>query len=129
MGGPNAVAGAMLSCSFGVAPSALMPKGTARVLIEGRPAATITDMVPGANIPPFGMCTSLSNPTVAAATSAALGVLTPMPCVPMATPWVPVAPTTLIGGQPALTTGSTCTCTWGGVIQITNPGAMRTKSN
>jgi uncharacterized Zn-binding protein involved in type VI secretion len=129
MGGPNAVAGAMLSCSFGVAPSTLVPNGTARVMVEGRPAATITDMVPGANIPPFGMCNSLSNPTVAAATSAALGVLTPMPCVPVPTPWTPAAPKTTLGGQPALTAGSTCTCAWGGIIQITNPGAMRTTTN
>ena len=129
MGGPNAVMGAMLTCSFGLAPATLVPKPTSKVMIEGRPAANISDSAPAVNIPPFGMCNSLANPTVAAATAAALGVLTPMPCVPVTTPWIPSAPQTLIGGQPALTTGSTCTCSWGGVIQITNPGAMRTQSN
>lgn len=130
MGGPNVVMGAMLACSFGVAPSSLLPKGTSKVMIEGRPAATITDMAPGANIPPFGMCTSLSNPTVASATAAALGVLTPMPCVPVTvSPWIPNAPKTMLGGQPALVAGSTCNCAWGGVIQITNPGATKTISN
>lgn len=130
MGKPNAVMGAMLTCSFGVAPSSLVPRGTAKVLIEGRPAATITDIVPGANIPPFGMCSSLSNPTVASATTAALGVLTPMPCLPLPTgPWMPGASTTLLGSQPALVAGATCNCAWGGVIQITNTGAIKTLSS
>ena len=125
----NVTQTAMLMCSFGMAPSTLSPLPTSRVLIEGKPAATITDSAPMVNIPPFGMCTSLANPTVAAATSAALGVLTPMPCVPVTTPWTPGAPRTLLGGMPALTTGSTCNCSWGGVIQITFPGAVRTQSN
>ena len=76
---PNVTATAVMTCSFGVAPSALNVLPISRVFIEGKPAATIKDMVPFVNIPPFGMCMSLSNPTVAAATSAALGVLTPMP--------------------------------------------------
>lgn len=126
--GQNAVLGATMQCSFGVAPATLSPLPTSRVLIEGRPAATITDCAPMVNVPPFGMCTTLSNPTVAAATSAALGVLTPMPCVPVTTPWKPGAPRTLLGGRPALVSGSTCNCAWGGVIQLLVPGAMRTQS-
>ena len=82
MGKPAATATAMLQCSFGVAPSTLVVLPLARVLVEGKPAAAVTDMLPGVNIPPFGMCTSLANPMVAAATAAALGVLTPMPCIP-----------------------------------------------
>ncbi len=125
--GQCTVMGAMLSCSFGLAPSTLVPVGAARVTIEGRPAATITDMSPLANVPPFGMCTSLANPTVAAATSAALGVLTPMPCVPAITgPWMATAPTTVLGNIPILTSGSTCTCAYGGVIQQIMPGSVRT---
>lgn len=127
--GQCAVMGAMLSCSFGLAPSSLLPMGTSRVMVEGRPAATINDMTPG-NIPPFGMCQSLANPQVAAATSAAMGVLTPMPCIPaVAGPWVPAAPRTMVGGQPALVSGSTCTCAYGGVIQMTVPGAVRTTAS
>jgi hypothetical protein len=126
---PNAVLGALIQCSFGMAPSSLAPLPISRVVIEGRPAATIEDCVPLVNIPPFGMCTSLANPTVAAATSAALGVLTPMPCVPVTTPWKPGAVRTLVGGAPALTEGSTCQCAWGGVIELLMPGAMRTMSN
>jgi hypothetical protein len=123
---PPVVATATLQCSFGLAPSTLAVLPIARVTIEGRPAATIADAAPNVNIPPFGMCTTLSNPTVAAATASALGVLTPMPCVPVTTAWVPGAAQTQIGGRPALTSASKCTCAWGGIISVINPGAMRT---
>jgi hypothetical protein len=130
MGGPQAISTAVLQCSFGMAPSTLSVLPTARVLVEGRPAAAITDMLPVVNVPPFGMCTSLSNPTVAAATAAALGVLTPMPCVPALTgPWAPGAAQTLIGGKPALTSGAMATCAWGGVVNVGFAGSTRTQSN
>jgi hypothetical protein len=124
--GTATVTGALMTCSFGMAPSTLSASpGT--VLVEGKPAATITDIAPVSNIPPFGMCRSLSNPTVAAATSAALGVLTPMPCIPVITgPWQPGAAKTLVGGKPALVSGSTCICAWGGSVQLTFTGAVRT---
>jgi len=125
----NAVLGAVLQCSFGLAPSTLIPLPVSRVTIEGKPAATITDSAPMVNVPPFGMCSSLANPTVAAATAAAFGVLTPMPCVPVTTPWKPGAPKTTLGGKPALTAGSTCNCAWGGVIQLVMPGAIFTQSS
>lgn len=125
----NAVSTAGLMCSFGMAPSTLNVLPVSRVMVEGMPAANMADSAPIVNIPPFGMCTTPTNPTVAAATAAALGVLTPMPCIPVTTPWIPVAVRTLIGGQPALTSGATCTCAWGGAIQITFPGAVRTQSN
>lgn len=126
MGKPAATATAMLQCSFGLAPSTLSVLPVARVLIEGKPAATITDMAPFLNIPPFGMCMSLGNPQVLAATAAALGVLTPMPCIPATTPWLGGATTTLIGGKPALTLGATCACAFGGVISMTMPGSVKT---
>ena len=76
--------GATLQCSFGVAPSALMVLPQNRVLTGPVPsAANIMDNKPLVNILPFGMCSSLANPTVAIATAAALGVLTPMPCIPV----------------------------------------------
>lgn len=116
--------GAMLMCSFGVAPSTLtvLPKGPP-VKASGQLAANIMDHVPMGNIKPFGMCTTPSNPQVAAATAAALGVLTPQPCIPVTpAPWVPGSPTVMINGAPALNSTSKCMCTWGGVIQITVPG-------
>lgn len=116
--------GAMLSCPFGAAPSTL------NVLPENRtvttmPIATIMDNKPMVNIMPFGTCKSLANPTVAAATAAAAGVLQQMPCIPVTTaPWAPGSPTVLIGGKPALNNSSKLMCTWGGVISINNPGTM-----
>jgi hypothetical protein len=115
-----------MTCSFGLAPSSLVVVAP-RPLVEGRPAAVITDIAPGANIPPFAMCQSIANPTVAAATAAALGVLTPMPCIPVPVgPWSPPATGTLIGGIPALTAGAICNCAYAGVITLGMPGTMRT---
>lgn len=126
---PNVVNGAPMMCSFGVAPATLVSINPT-TLIGNQPAATIMDFKPLVNIPTFGMCMSLANPTVASATAAALGVLTPMPCVPAtSSPWMPVAPTTLIGNMPALAAGSTCMCSWGGVIQVAFPGQVQTLSN
>jgi hypothetical protein len=94
-------------------------------MTSNQPAATIMDHQPMVNIAPFGMCTSLANPMVAAATSAALGVLTPQPCLPMTmTPWVPGATTVLLGNQPALDNTCTLNCLWAGVIQVTAPGQV-----
>lgn len=116
--------GATLQCSFGMAPSSLMVLPQNRVL-TATPDANIMDHKPMVNILPFGMCTSPSNPTVAAATTAALGVLTPMPCVPVTpAPWIPGSPTVLIGGLPALNNNCKLMCAWGGVIQVLNPGQM-----
>ena len=117
--------GAMLQCSFGLAPSTLMVLPVNRTLTSSLPAATIMDHIPMVNIMPFGACTSLANPTVAAATSAAMGVLTPMPCIPATTaPWMPGAPTVFIANQPALDNTSKAMCMWAGVISIQMPGQM-----
>lgn len=116
--------GAMCACSFGMAPSSLLVTPE-NCVMAGLPVATIMDNVPMKNILPFGMCSSLANPAVASATAAALGVLTPMPCVPViAAPWAPGCPTVLIGGKPALNNTSKLMCSWGGVIQITAPGTV-----
>lgn len=118
------VMGAMLTCPFGVAPSTLVVLPTPKVMFEKKPVATIMDNKPIVNIPPFGMCMSLTNPAVAAATALALGVLTPMPCTPVIpAPWAPGSPTVLVGNVPALNATSMCTCAWGGVITISFGGA------
>lgn len=117
--------GAMMACSFGAAPSALVVLPVNRVMAGGQPAATIMDHVPMVNVMPFVMCSSPSNPTVAAATAAALGVLTPMPCVPATvTPWMPGVPTTMIGGMPVLNNTCKLACMWAGIIQFTAPAQV-----
>ncbi|CBG90124.1 DUF4280 domain-containing protein [Citrobacter rodentium] len=124
---PGVCQGAMLQCSFGLAPASLMVLPKSRTLVNGVPMANIMDNQPFVNILPFGMCNSMANPSVAAATAAALGVLTPMPCLPMTmAPWVPGSPTVLTGGMPALTAQSKLMCNWGGVIQIVFPGQVTT---
>ncbi len=118
--------GAILQCSFGLAPSALTVLPVNRTLAENKPAAVIMDNVPMLNIMPFGMCQSILNPAVAAATTAAAGVLTPVPCVPVTVaPWAPGSPTVLIGNIPALNDTSMCTCMWGGVISINFAGQAK----
>jgi hypothetical protein len=119
--------GAMLACSFGVAPSMLSVLPINRTNCSNKPAATIQDHVPNVNIKPFGMCMSPSNPQVIAATAAALGVFTPQPCIPVTpAPWVPGAPTVQIANQLALDNTSKCNCTWAGVISITFAGQIQT---
>jgi hypothetical protein len=120
--------GAMLQCSFGLAPSVLVVTPENKVL-GMVPDANIMDHVPMKNIMPFGMCTTQSNPAVAAttsaATTAALGVFTPTPapCIPAtASPWLPGAPTVLIGNMPALNDTSTLMCAYGGVITVKSAG-------
>jgi len=118
------VNGAKLKCSEGLAPSALtvLPVGPASA--DTQPAATVMDNKPMVNIAPFGMCKTQANPQVAAATAAAMGVLTPMPCVPVITaPWSPGSSLATIDDQKALTDDSKCTCTWTGSIEITDPGS------
>lgn len=73
----------------------------------------------------FGMCSSLANPTVASATAAALGALTPMPCVPVIPgPWAPGASTVTVCGRPLLNNTSKLMCAYGGVIQLSMTPAM-----
>ncbi|SRR5579871_515066 len=122
--GQECVMGAMMMCPMGQGPPAsLIATSAPTVTVAGQPAATIMDFAPMSNIPTFGMCISMANPQVAAATAAALGVLTPQPCIPMTSaPWTPGSPTVTIGGNPALTNDSMCTCDWGGEISITFAG-------
>ena len=116
--------GASLMCSFGTAPSNLVATNAPMTLVDGKPAATVADAAPMTNIMPFGMCTTRSNPQVAAATAAALGVLTPQPCVPATASWIPSQMTVLAGGKPCVTQDAKCMCMYGGNISVANPGQM-----
>jgi len=115
--------GATLQCSMGMAPSSLVVLPTNRVNTGNQPDANIMDHIPMTNIMPFGMCMSPANPSVAAATAAALGVLTPMPCIPVTvSPWAPGAPNVNLGSMPTLDSQCTLMCMWAGTIQVVSPG-------
>lgn len=123
------VAGAMLQCSFGSAPSSLVVLPTNCTLCGGPPAANIMDNKPFVNVLTFGTCMSIANPVVAAATAAAMGVLTPMPCIPATVaPWVVGQPTVLLGNMPILNDSSKLMCTWAGVISINSAAQVQTQA-
>jgi len=124
--GKFVTANALLQCSMGMAPSTLTIVDPMRPKCQGQLMANINDNKPMVNIMSFGTCRSMANPTVASATAAAMGVLTPMPCVPViAAPWSP-------GGQekvsnmPALLDNCKCMCSYGGSISINFPGNAAT---
>lgn len=112
--------GATCQCSFGTTPATFTASSQD---VSGTQAAagTVSDFETS-NLPSFGMCTSLSNPQVAAATSAAMGTLTPQPCQPLLSDWTPGATEVMIDGQAALDDSSTSTCSWGGTITIGSAG-------
>ncbi len=117
---PFVTSGAMLRCTMGASPAALVVPDP--IAVATTPIATEVNTIPMANIPPFGMCMSLGNPEVAAATAAAEGVLTPQPCVPATgAPWTPAALTARAGGLPCVLVTSMCQCDWGGVITVVDP--------
>ncbi|MGA2010066.1 MAG: DUF4280 domain-containing protein [Solirubrobacteraceae bacterium] len=111
--------GAALQCSFGTTP-ATFTASSSDVSATQSAAGVVGDVGP-ANVAPFGMCTSLSNPQVAAASSGA-GVLTPQPCQPVLSPWTPGSATVSVDGSPALDDVSTCSCAWGGSISVGSAG-------
>ena len=121
--------GATLKCMFAVPPgvSTLIVLPQNRMLTSNQPAANIMDHVPIVNIPTFGMCISPTNPAFVSATAAAMGVPTPVPCVPATpAPWVTGAPTVLLGNFPALDNISTLACALGtpGCIMVMVPGQL-----
>ena len=114
--------GAMLQCPFGTTPCSLAVTDPSRPKCGNMLMATIQDNTP-TNIPSFGMCQSLSNPQVSTATSAAMGTLTPQPCIPaIMSAWAPGSAMMKVKGAPALTDCCKCACMWAGEISITNPG-------
>ena len=117
--------GALLKCSFGNAPTPLtvLPQNKVTGIL---PYANMNDHIPLANILPFGMCSNPANPVVIAATAAALGVLTPMPCIPATpAPWTKTNAKVQIGGAAAVTSDSSLMCMWGGEIKVNFAGQVQ----
>lgn len=106
---------AVCTCSFGALPITLPVTSQNTVLMCNLLAATIVDN----KCTSFGMCSCPNNPAVIAATSAAMGVLTPSACTPVTlTPWAPGVPKILICGKPLLQDSSKLNCFYGGVITV-----------
>lgn len=118
---------ALMTCTFGMVPCPLVVNPSRTVFMAGLQKANIGDFAPITNIASFGMCSAPTNPTVIAATAAAMGVFTPMPCVPaIVSPWIPGKPDILVQGMPALTKTCRNMCMWMGQISFTNDGQMPT---
>ncbi|MFZ5352373.1 MAG: DUF4280 domain-containing protein [Bacillota bacterium] len=113
----------IMKCTFGSFPAPLLVIPYNGVYgYKVLPMATINDHIPYFNILPFGMCMCPGNPMFIAATAAAAGVPTPVPCIPNTPfPWFPGEPRVRIGFAPALTYGSTLCCMWGGMIKFLLP--------
>lgn len=108
---------AQMMCTCGAAPSVLTVTSQVQCKVGNMLAATIMDHAPMVNIPPFGVCATL--------TAAALGV--PTPCVPATpAPWAPGSATVKIGPFPALLNTDKLVCAVGGMISILYPGQTQT---
>ena len=119
--------GATIICPFGTNPASLKVTSQRKFLANGKPVATIQDASFMTNIPGFGMCTTLTNPAVASATAAALGVLTPQPCS-FSSPgtWFPTQMKVLADGKPCLTSGAKIQCLTGfQQCSVINTGQMK----
>ena len=122
------VSGASILCTMGLSPGQLTATSQTSILMDGKPVATIQDIAPNTNVAPCGMCTSMANPAVAAATAAAFGVLTPAPCTPVpGGPWA-CSPGILAGGVPVLYNDGKLMCSYGGSISIVMPAQQKVLS-
>lgn len=105
--------GAMLICSCGLVPSALLTRPRTVRHTLGAGIATVEDCLPLINIPPFGGCTAPGNPSL----------LLQKPCLPqLASPWTSSAIGVCVAGVPALSQDAMLPCLYGGVITIGAPG-------
>lgn len=118
---PIVTQGTILKCSFGNMPAPIMvlPDKKVKSML---PVAVKSDHIPLLNILPFGMCSSPANPMVAAATAAAFGVLTPVPCIPCTLrDWTKPCDKVKVHGKEVINMDSGLQCLYGGDIEVTVP--------
>jgi hypothetical protein len=119
--------GCMLSCTMGTVPMPFLtlPLPGKTMHMGALPGGIMTDIIPIVNIPSFVMCRAPLNPTVIAATAAAMGVPTPGACLPMpVSPWVPPSVNETYAGLPKTTLVGKCVCAFGGIISPMLPVDM-----
>jgi len=110
----------MCMCTMGVAPTPFTPTVNPTAPTAGKlQIGIITDIAPGTNIVPFGICNSMTNPAVVAAK--AVGAVAPCAPAPAGT-WTPGCPKILVCNQPAIDQSCTLACALGGVISFSKPG-------
>lgn len=118
---PVVTSGTMLQCSFGNIPTPINALPDTQVMAQ-TPVATTNSHIPLVNILPFGMCSNPANPMVAAATVAAMGVLTPMPCIPCTvSSWEDGCSNVKCKGNEILNMSSKLSCAYGGEIKVAIP--------
>jgi len=117
--------GSKLMCSMGTAPSDLMVATPDNPMKPQQTwPANIMDCKPMVNIRPFGMCRSMANPQVMAASAAARGATVPAPCIPNVATWAPGDALNMVRNLPGLTKTSQAVCAFGGVIIVTVPNPI-----
>lgn len=114
--------GAQVNCAFGDGPKNVNVLPLGNKAGGSKEIMSIINIIPYLNIPSFGMCKSLTNPLVASATAAAMGVLTPQSCIPVITPFTPGAIKTTTFNIPMVQQSNTSLCIWGPTITISKPG-------
>jgi len=110
--------GATLKCTQGDSSSTYTVLPIKKVYINDKPLAVISDMKPMVNIKPFGMCKSMANPTVAAATAANRGRLQKMPCVPNTVGMWSEGVSHFISDEMTPCNKSKCMCAYAGEISV-----------
>lgn len=120
--------GAMMSCSFGEAPSTLVVLPTNRVFTNEMPAATVMDHIPMVNVLTFGLCSAPTNPAVIAIIASSLGSVTKAPCLPATVePWSPGTADVAIASLDSLNDSCTLKCLWQGEITFSEAGQVQTE--
>ena len=116
-------AGAELQCNFGDDEADLKVMAGHNIKIDGELMANMMDNKPFVNVGPFGQCSNLANPMVAAATAANAGRLQEMPCIPVIpAPWLKTKMDVRVSKLPALLESSQLMCVYGGLITIEDAG-------
>lgn len=115
-----AVNKAVCKCTFGVlCPVTILP--TTNVFISGARCVRMPDATT-INLPSFGMCYSLTNPSVI---KTPVGIV-PCMCVPniLGSNWFTKKFNVKVCGQSVCSNGDKCFCLYGGLITIEFPGQL-----